>query len=116
MKTLTSILILALCLISLSSANAVEADTNRYVEIPTEVQKVLANKMFFPEEAKAKGIEGSITICFYITPKGRVVVNCVDGTPILKECVKENMENIQMPKKIACANRNMIVKYTFDLE
>lgn len=116
MKTVIYILICALTLSFSNSLIARETDSSKFIKLPKEVKKVLSSKMEFPAKAKKLGIEGKVSICFKITPSGIIKINCIDGHPILVEGVKKELNELEFPKKLAYANKNMLIKYNFKKE
>lgn len=112
MKSL--ILILAL-LLPLTSTNlmAREADTNKYIKMPLEIKKTLSKQMNYPTFAAQNNIEGTVAVCFIITPEGLVKINCVNGPKEFKNDVLNKLKGISFPENLVYANKPMVIKYNF---
>lgn len=116
MKTLKQILIVTFLTLMVNSAFSIVPDTTSQTKMPDQVKKTLMRKIQFPAEASKQKIEGEVAICFKITEEGTILINCINGHPVLKKAVNEKLNQIVFQKKMACANKNMYVKFKFDIE
>lgn len=116
MKTFIKITLAAFLTLIVCSGFSIAPDTASYNKMPETVKKTLMRQMQFPQEASEQKIEGQVAVCFKVTETGKIEVNCINGHPVLKKAVLEKMDQIKFQDHMAYANKNMYIKFKFDIE
>ncbi len=117
MKTIMLISAMLFMCFTGTSVVAENADSTQIEAIPKGIKKAISQQMYFPVKARESDIEGEVVICFYVTNKGRIKINSINGHPLLIKYVKIKLESVECcPPSASIVNKHMFVRYNFDIQ
>lgn len=116
MKTIKTIILGIFAMLFMNCSFASEKDNDLMAMQVKVLKSNIGEQLYYPEDAREAKIEGTVAASIRVLSNGKVLVNAINGHPMLKASIKEQIESIKLETNSLLSGEEIILKIQFNIE